>query len=74
MDGMFSDTASTNNPGDDGQAWYERLKERGILVRWWNLPRLADKLRITVGTPGENDALLAAISDMQATGTGAPRG
>jgi histidinol-phosphate aminotransferase len=48
-------------PGDNGEAWCQNLKARGILVRWWNLPRLADKLRITVGTRAENDALLAAL-------------
>ena len=52
-------------PGGDGRAWYEGLKGRGVLVRWWNLPRLADKLRITVGTPEENDALLAALGEMK---------
>jgi histidinol-phosphate aminotransferase len=52
-------------PGGDGRAWYEGLKSRGILVRWWDLPRLADKLRITVGTPQENDALLAALEQMK---------
>ena len=52
-------------PSGDGKAWYEGLKRRGILVRWWNLPRLADKLRITVGTTGENDALLAALEQMK---------
>jgi len=51
-------------PGGDGRAWYEGLKSRGILVRWWDLPRLADKLRITVGTPEENDALLAALEQL----------
>jgi histidinol-phosphate aminotransferase len=51
-------------PGGDGKAWYEGLKRRGILVRWWNLPRLADKLRVTVGTPEENDALLAALEQL----------
>jgi histidinol-phosphate aminotransferase len=45
----------------DAQGWYERLKAAGILVRYWNAPRLADKLRITVAAPAENDALLAAI-------------
>jgi len=52
-------------PGGDGRAWYEGLKGRGILVRWWDLPRLADKLRITVGTPEENNALLAALEEMK---------
>jgi len=53
-------------PDGDGRRWYESLKARGILVRWWNLPRLADKLRITVGTPEQNDALLSALRDIVA--------
>jgi len=48
-------------PDGQAEACYRYLKERGILVRYWNLPRLADKVRITVGTPEENDALLAAL-------------
>ena len=49
-------------PGGDAKGCYERLKARGILVRYWNQPRLADKLRITVGTPDEDDALLQALA------------
>jgi histidinol-phosphate aminotransferase len=52
-------------PCETGQWWYDGLKARGILVRWWDLPRLGDRLRITIGTPEENDALLAAIERMQ---------
>jgi len=48
-------------PDGRAQALYEALKVRGVLVRYWNQPRLADKLRITVGTPEENDRLLAAL-------------
>jgi histidinol-phosphate aminotransferase len=51
-------------PDGDGRRWYETLKARGILVRWWDLPRLADKLRITVGTPQENEALLSALKSI----------
>jgi histidinol-phosphate aminotransferase len=48
-------------PGGDARAWYEHLKARGILVRYWDQPRLRDKLRITVGTPEEDDRLLEAL-------------
>ena len=41
---------------------YEALKARGILIRFFDKPGLNDKLRITIGTPEENDALLAALS------------
>jgi len=55
-------------PGGEAAALYDGLKDRGILVRYWNRPRLDDKVRITVGTPEENDALLAAIDVIQKEG------
>jgi histidinol-phosphate aminotransferase len=46
----------------DGRAVWQELVHRGVLVRdcssW---PRLAQCLRVTIGTPGENDAFLAAL-------------
>ena len=42
---------------------YRELKNRGVLVRFFDKPGLADKLRITVGQAGENDALLSALGD-----------
>jgi histidinol-phosphate aminotransferase len=49
----------------DANAAFAGLEERGILVK--NLhgghPLLADCLRITVGTPEENDALVAALAE-----------
>lgn len=37
------------------------LRESGILVRYFDAPGLTDKLRITVGTPEENDRLLSHL-------------
>jgi histidinol-phosphate aminotransferase len=51
----------------DGPAAFATLKVAGILVKnvhGWH-PLLADCLRITVGTPAENDALLAALEKRQ---------
>ena len=42
-------------------AIYQSLKEKGILVRYFNSPRLDDKLRITVGTDEQNKKLLKEI-------------
>lgn len=42
---------------------FEFLKSRDIYVRWFNKPRIDNYLRITVGTDGETDALLAALRD-----------
>jgi histidinol-phosphate aminotransferase len=43
---------------------YKGLKQSGILVRWFNIPGLSDRLRITVGTAGENQRLLTALQSL----------
>ncbi len=43
---------------------YEHLKSRGILVRYFDAPRLADCLRISVGTPMQNQSLIAALGEV----------
>lgn len=40
---------------------YEKLTRRNIFVRYFAYPRLEDKLRITIGTPEQNDKLLSAL-------------
>lgn len=40
---------------------YQSLKARGIFVRYFDQDRLRDKLRITLGTPDQNKALIAAL-------------
>jgi histidinol-phosphate aminotransferase len=48
----------------DAARLYQGLKDRGILVRYFNQPRLDEKLRITVGTDDENAALLEALMEV----------
>lgn len=43
---------------------YQSLKQRGILVRYFNQPGLTDKLRITVGNDEQNQTLLTALEDL----------
>ncbi|MCL2057425.1 MAG: histidinol-phosphate transaminase [Oscillospiraceae bacterium] len=50
-----------NKPGG---LLYNALRDRGILVRHWDLPRIKDFLRITIGTDKEMDALCAALADI----------
>jgi histidinol-phosphate aminotransferase len=40
---------------------YQHLKERGILVRYFNHSGLEDKLRITIGTEEQNQLLVEAL-------------
>ena len=55
-----------SRPGVSGEALQAGLRERGILVRRWDDPLIADWLRITVGTDGDMDALLAALAELTA--------
>jgi histidinol-phosphate aminotransferase len=48
-------------PTGDGAAMYAQLKSKGVLVRFFNMPGLTDRIRITVGTPEQMRALLSAI-------------
>jgi histidinol-phosphate aminotransferase len=43
---------------------YEKLTQRNIFVRYFTYPRLEDKLRITIGTPEQNDKLLSALKEI----------
>jgi len=52
-------------PAGDGHAVWERLVERGVLVRDFSRwPRLEGCLRITVGSVEENDAVLDALREV----------
>jgi histidinol-phosphate aminotransferase len=43
---------------------YVSLKQRNLLVRYFDAPRLDDKLRITVGTPEQVDKLIAVLDEL----------
>lgn len=43
---------------------YLALKKAGILVRYFNSPRLDNKLRITIGTPEQNERLVSALTQL----------
>ncbi len=52
------------HPAVGGGEVYRRLKERGILVRHFDKPRIAEYLRITVGSAEEMQALVAALTSI----------
>jgi histidinol-phosphate aminotransferase len=41
--------------------WLRKLRDRKILVRWFNAPEVKDYLRITIGNDSEADALLREV-------------
>ena len=48
----------------EGGALYRALKEKGILVRHFDSPRIAEYLRITIGTPEQMEALVRALDEL----------
>jgi len=56
----------TRPPQGDAERLYQSLKQEGILIRYFNQPRLDDKLRISVGTDEENNVLIQALARLTA--------
>ena len=66
----FSMTESMTNflfirhPNIAGKELYTRLREKGILVRHFDTPRLTDYIRVTVGSRAQMEAFAAAIESI----------
>jgi histidinol-phosphate aminotransferase len=43
---------------------FDKLVERNIYVRYWDLPGIENKMRISVGTKEQNDTLLSALKEI----------
>ncbi len=48
----------------DAESLYLRLREAGILVRYFNKPVIGDYLRMTVGTQSECEALIVTLKSL----------
>lgn len=51
------------HPEIDAGRLYSWLKDRNILVRWWDKPRIRNHVRITVGREEDMDILISNISE-----------
>ena len=52
------------HPQREGSALASLLRERAVIVRHFRVPRIEQFLRITIGTPEQNAALVAALKDI----------
>lgn len=52
------------HPAMDGKTLYQKLKARGILVRHFDKPRIADYNRITIGTAEQMHILVQTIREI----------
>ncbi|MFT8710080.1 MAG: histidinol-phosphate transaminase [Sporolactobacillus sp.] len=53
-----------SHPDHDAETLFRKLKTRGILVRHFNDQRIANYLRVSIGTDEEMDAFLKAINEL----------
>lgn len=58
-------------PGIPGAEVYAQLRERGVLVRHFDAPRISDYNRVSIGTRGQMDIFLDAVRDILDKGSGA---
>jgi len=54
----------TKPPRFPARDWLEHLRERKILVRWFDLPETREFLRISIGSEAETDRLIAAVAEI----------
>ena len=47
-----------------GKKIFEELRKRGIIVRRWDLPRISEYLRITIGTDEQMDTLIKSLREI----------
>ncbi len=52
------------HPAHEGAALAAALRQQAVIVRHFSAPRISDYLRITVGTDGQIDRLLSALSQI----------
>ncbi|MHC4736576.1 MAG: aminotransferase class I/II-fold pyridoxal phosphate-dependent enzyme [Planctomycetota bacterium] len=48
----------------DAKEIYEKLTRQNIFIRYFDLPSLSNKLRITVGTSEQNDKLVLTLKEI----------
>jgi histidinol-phosphate aminotransferase len=48
----------------DAEEIWRQLRQRGIFIRYFDTPRLKDYLRITIGKPEDNDALIEVLKTL----------
>jgi histidinol-phosphate aminotransferase len=55
----------TRKKGFSGEEIYRQLRDKGFLVRFFNLPGIEDFVRITIGTDDQMDSLEQAMEDLE---------
>lgn len=67
----YSNFVLAKSKNNNADVIFDKLKDRKIYVRYFNLPGLGDKLRITVGTDEQNNILISALKEILSEQTAA---
>ena len=54
----------TKHPGVPGKVFYTKLREKGILIRHFDTPRLTDYIRVTIGDEQQMAAFITAVKEI----------
>ena len=54
----------TSHPKRTGKELLDGLRERGILVRWWDKPEIKNWLRVSIGADKDMEALVQALDEL----------
>jgi histidinol-phosphate aminotransferase len=69
---VFAQVGANNHSPLSAGRIHEELARRNIFVRYWNVPGIGDKLRISVGTQEQNRRLIAALKEILSGGGDEP--
>jgi len=58
MTNSYANFIFVKHPQIDGEVLFKELRKQGIVVRWFNKPRINQYLRITIGTDEQMDRLV----------------
>ena len=65
---VFPDSSSNfifaRHKSVSGKKIFDELRKRGIIVRRWDLPRISEYLRITIGTNEQMDTLIESLREI----------
>ena len=53
-----------SHPAHKAAEIFRALREKAIIVRWFDKPRISDRLRISIGTDAECDRLVGALREI----------
>jgi histidinol-phosphate aminotransferase len=61
MTDSYANFIFVKNPKYSGEYLFKELRKEGIIVRWFNKPRISDYLRITIGTDQQMETMIKQL-------------